>query len=415
MTLIEFFDKSPLHNVSFTLAYPVNTVYYFGTNNRKMSEETSKYKKLFANHGRNVNIKTVCVPKYDMDFAVNELCRIIDAEKDVVIDVSGGTDCLLAAAGVAFEKCRTKGASLSHFSFRSGRLAVLGNSGVTSQNAQRIKLTCDEVVELQGGKIVYSDEKKSGTVKWNFNKDSFRDDVEKMWDICKRDNRTWNRSCARLGELENFAHNLDGSKYEVRLDVEVPKAYACTKNKNQLVSELTPHLDRLSKAGLIYRYTNDEHTLRFRFKNEQVRQCLLKAGNALELITYLAATEACNEKGIPVYNDTLSGVVLDWDGSVELKNDTENEIDGLFIKGMIPVFVSCKNGGVDENELYKLNSVAEHFGTGYAKKVLVATDLQKNYSSLLFFKKRADEMGIVIIDGVHRMSFGQLCKKLSSL
>ena len=78
------------------------------------------------------------------------------------------------------------------------------------------------------------------------------------------------------------------------------------------------------------------------------------------------------------------------------------------------MFVSCKNGGVDENELYKLNSVAEHFGTRYAKKVLVATDLQKNYSSLRFFKSRADEMGITIIDGVHRMTFGELCKRLAN-
>ena len=414
MTLIEIFDHSPLQNISGVFRFSVDKVYLAGSNAKKMSAVEGVFRKVWQRHGKNVEIQLVSIPTYDMMCAADKLCEIIRAEKEVLIDVSGGSDYLLAAAGIAYERCKDDGVQLHHVSVRSGKFVSFGNSVCKPDDTTRLLLTCDEIIELHGGKIVYAEDKKSGTVRWNFNADGFRDDVVKMWDICKRDNRTWNRSCARLGELENFAHSSDEDRYSVRLDVDVSKSYAYSKNKKQLISELTPHLEKLSAASLIKNYKNDGDILRFVFKNEQVRQCLLKAGNALELITYLAATEAKTKKGNKVYCDALSGVVLDWDGRTYGNNNTENEIDGLFIRGYIPVFVSCKNGGVDENELYKLNSVAEHFGTRYAKKVLVATDLQKNYSSLRFFKARADEMGITIIDGVHRMTFGELCKRLAN-
>jgi hypothetical protein len=279
----------------------------------------------------------------------------------------------------------------------------------------RINLNCDEIIELHGGRIVYADEKKNGTVRWNFELDGFREDVFKMWEICRKDNRLWNRNCAKLGELENFAHAAYGEMECVCLDIDISKSYAYAKNKKQLINDVTAHIKRLHSAQLIENYRNDSDELRFRFKNEQVRQCLLKAGNVLELVTYLAATEAKTKIGLPVFCDALSGVVLDWDGKIDGIRDTENEIDGLFIKEMIPVFVSCKNGNVDENELYKLSGVAEHFGTGFAKKVLVATDLQKNYASMGFFKARASEMNVTIIDGVHKMTFSELCKKLANV
>ena len=49
----------------------------------------------------------------------------------------------------------------------------------------------------------------------------------------------------------------------------------------------------------------------------------------------------------------------------------------MLMRGVIPVFVSCKNGAVDSNELYKLNTVADRFGSIYAKKIIAATYLGK--------------------------------------
>ncbi len=415
MTLIEFFDISPLQNISGVLNFPVNTVYFVDSNYRKMSSRQAVYEKVFSSRGKNVQIKYLTVPKYDMAYAVEKISEIINTDKDVIIDVSGGCDYLLAAAGIVAERYSGKGVQLQHLSLRSDKFVCFGDVIHKPQKTERINLTCDEIIELHGGKITYANRKKSGTVKWNFEHEDFAGDVEKMWALCRKDCRNWNRLATRLGELENMALNVEYERGYVRLDVSVQKKRLLNSNKFQFLKDLEAHLDNLEKEGLIKEYRNDRDVLSFVFKNEQVRQCLLKAGNVLELVTYLAAVKAENRKGQKVYCDALSGVVLDWDGEINGKIDTENEIDGLFIRGAVPVFVSCKNGHVDENELYKLSSVANKFGVKYGKRVLVATDLQKNESSLRYFKKRAQEMNVTIIDGVHRMTFRELCRRIATV
>lgn len=64
------------------------------------------------------------------------------------------------------------------------------------------------------------------------------------------------------------------------------------------------------------------------------------------------------------------------------EKDTENEIDVVLMKGLTLIFISCKNGQVDDDELYKLESVTNRFGGLYAKKVLIATYLGKKTKSM---------------------------------
>ena len=48
------------------------------------------------------------------------------------------------------------------------------------------------------------------------------------------------------------------------------------------------------------------------------------------------------------------------------------------MRGLRPIFISCKNGSFLPEELYKLSAVAKHFGGEYAKKVLVTNYLSAN-------------------------------------
>ena len=66
-------------------------------------------------------------------------------------------------------------------------------------------------------------------------------------------------------------------------------------------------------------------------------------------------------------------------------------------------------------ELYKLNTVADHFGGKYAKKVLVSTSLSTLGESGEYIRQRAADMGIKCIEDVQDMSETELSKKFSSL
>ena len=83
--------------------------------------------------------------------------------------------------------------------------------------------------------------------------------------------------------------------------------------------------------------------------------------------------------------------------------------------GTVPVFISCKNGAVGDEELYKLNTVAHRFGNAYVKKVLVATTLGKATVSRQYFLERAKDMRITIVDNVHEMTAKEFEKKLRAL
>ena len=70
----------------------------------------------------------------------------------------------------------------------------------------------------------------------------------------------------------------------------------------------------------------------------------------------------------------------------------------------MPVFISCKNGVVDADELYKLNTVALRFGGKYAKKVLVATSIPKEKESGKYLIQRARDMNIKLITDVQKFN-----------
>ena len=53
------------------------------------------------------------------------------------------------------------------------------------------------------------------------------------------------------------------------------------------------------------------------------------------------------------------------------------KIDVILMHGTTLLFISCKNGNIGEEELYKLHTVAERFGGPYVRKMLIATNLDR--------------------------------------
>jgi hypothetical protein len=83
---------------------------------------------------------------------------------------------------------------------------------------------------------------------------------------------------------------------------------------------------------------------------------------------------------------------------------------------VIPVFISCKNGkSITNEELYKLNTVAERFGRRYAKKVLITTSVAEMGEPGLYLQQRAKDMDIKLIDHVQDLTDEEFGKKLMYL
>ena len=139
----------------------------------------------------------------------------------------------------------------------------------------------------------------------------------------------------------------------------------------------------------------------------------------MELKVYSTLQSMANNRSDESQYDIMNGVFLDWDGEVHTGfssvSDTENEIDIIAMKGIIPVFISCKNGNVSIDELYKLDVVARRFGGEYAKRVLVATALDDTKPGTQALRQRANDMNIRIIDDFTTATNAHLESELATI
>ena len=167
----------------------------------------------------------------------------------------------------------------------------------------------------------------------------------------------------------------------------------------------------LSEKRLIENLRITPNEVTFGCKNQIVKTCILKVGTLLEYYISCACAQMKDNSGERYFGDVKTGVFIDWDGK-KTRDDVENEIDVLCTRGMIPVFISCKSGFVDSDELYKLSSVADRFGGKYARKILCVIDLDRHGTSADSIRARAKDMGIKLIEKLEDMSLSELQKKL---
>ncbi len=413
MTYIEFFDKTASENICASLANAPTRVVLVGDKLKLLQKHTERYRELFRNRGFEVEFICRTINKNNMQNIIDELTYLVETYDDCVFDLTGGEDLYLVAVGMVVERHRDKNIQMHRFNIRNGTIIDCDQDGTTIMENDQLQMTIEENVRVYGGDIVYDDVKETGTHIWDMS-DDFRDDILAMWNICKWDVRLWN---TQIGVLEVADSISSSSEDELVIIVSVSTLTETLKRQGAKFVFIKGIINRLYDKGLILSYDYDEEYLSFTFKNEQVKKCLTKAGQVLEMLIYMTALDATDSSGNQTYNDVLNGVCIDWDGEIHTEEgvyDTENEIDVMMMHGIVPVFVSCKNGIVGIDELYKLNSVAEKFGGQYAKKVLVATALDSVTTFDEYFRQRAKDMGIRLVEGIQDMSASELNKSVRS-
>ena len=411
MTYIEFFDKDVCENICSCLVNPPERAILIGDNKKLLEKHADRYDKLFCSKGFDIEFLYHSVNKNQIQSIIAALTDIIEEYDNCVFDLTGGDELYLTAVGILFERFKDKNLQMHRINIRNGMIMDCDCDGNTIETDSIIPLSIEEYLRLYGGNIVYNEQKSEGTYKWCLNED-FLDDFFVMWSVCKRDVRLWNAQIFVWAEAFELSGSVEGI-LSISIPVDILKekiksggSYICIKSI----------VNTLKKYGLMT-LSEQNGVLHILFKNEQVQRCLTKAGQVLELFVYISALNATEKDGSKSYSDVMTGVQIDWDGSIHTQKnacDTQNEIDVLMMRGLIPIFVSCKNGAVDMNELYKLNTVAERFGGAYSKKILVATALDDSLQSE-HIRMRSKDMNIRLIENLQSMTEPELNKTFRSL
>ena len=414
MTYIEFFEKDVLENLCTCLTVAPDKIILIGDNRKVMKVHADRYERLLRARREVVDFEIVSVDKNNIYSILEVLDRIVKEEPECAFDLTGGDDVYLVAMGIIFERYRDKRPQMHRFNIRNNTIFDCDLDGSVITDGSTPQISVEELVYAYGGEVVLEDEYENGTHEWDWTEE-FYQQVFDMWDICRKNVRFWNIQIGMLELIEVFNNDSDNN-----LTTTVPTAYLndymASQGKNFFVNREI--LQGLVNAGLITFFEFNDDYLTVSYCDSQVKRCLTKAGQALEMIVCAASRTASEPDGSNTYHDVMTGVTIDWDGRFggnEESFDTANEIDVIMTRGMVPVFVSCKNGNVDSSELYKLNSVAERFGGKYAKKVLIATALDPDDAPVQYLSQRAEDMKINMITNFQKLDRDGINKLIRTL
>ncbi len=414
MTYIEFFDREAAENISTCTAYQPERVIYIGNSEPVLEHYVGVYTRIFENRGTPVEFQYRVVKRNDLDDAVAVLSEIVETYDNCVFDVTGGEELLTVALGVVYGKYLDKDLKIHKVNLQENEIYDCARDGtVVCQKAP--VLSVEENIMIHGGDIAYGDVHSDDTYLWDLS-ESFQKDINKMWDIGKTNPRLWNVQMGVFAAAEQVGE-VDEDGLTTR--AKITQIESLLKKERASYKIIKGIVGSLQDKGLLTCFEEADGMLTVSYKDPQVKRCLVKAGTMLEMKMMLVARNVTDRNG-PVYDQVMSGVVIDWDGkfhdeTVEDEYDTENEVDLMLMHDMIPVFVSCKNGDVKPEELYKLNTVANRFGGRYAKKVLVTTCLSKTSESALYLRQRAKDMKIQIVEDLKDCTEAQLEKKFRKL
>ncbi len=414
MTYIEFFDKNASENIAACLTYVPDRVIYIGDNAKLMKKHIANYQKVFAERGQSITFLYKTVSKNNLDNVVQLLTEIVETYDDCVFDVTGGEELLNLALGIVYSRYPEKNIQIHKFNLRNNAIYDCDKDGKTIyQDAPALSVV--ENVRIYGGDIVFGDVEDGNTYLWDLNPD-FLQDIEKIWNICKTNVRLWNMQIGIFDTVEKIGTQSDDGLTTTASRVAVEDYLARHKLKYKKAKGIISYL---CKHGLLTYFEDEDGSVTVSYKDPQIKRCLTIAGQALEMKVYITAKGIVEKDGTPVYQDAVNGAFIDWDGELHDEEtegvyDTENEIDVLLMHGVVPVFVSCKNGIVNAEELYKLNTVAERFGGQYAKKVLIATAIDSLGEAGMYFRQRAEDMNIRLVENIQELDDAELARKIKS-
>ena len=389
--MVEFYSEEPLENVMAMIKYQPEKIIFLGHKDNMITKRINDIIGFRDSRCPKTELEFIEVPKNDLQGAIDIITGIIRDNPGVRFELTGGSELILIALGCIAARMNISKLRIDPFTGKE--IDIRGDEVVTSDYHYNISIAED--ILLHGGMLT---QKTGSFSEWKFT-DDFRQDIRVMWDICKKYKGNWNRYCASIDELRKCVQNQNEGWEQLY---------------RKPLGDAINLLRDLDEHNLLKDYNETGKMVTFRWKNNMIRRIIAKAGNMLELHVYEVATRETY-----IFTDAIIGAHIDWDGEVHSMSnpgyDTMNEIDVILMKGVCPIFISCKSGKAGGHALHELETVSRKFGGKYAHKALVLARACDDTVGTQYFKQRARDMGIWIIDDVFRLSDEQLANKLKRI
>lgn len=370
--LVELFDKDPIKNVLGVCIFePEIVVYLCDRRDSAFFKESAIYRLL-----KRRRLKTM--PRfYYFDASdpvgIKKVIRaVIHDYPGCVFDFSGGRDLVLFMAGACFHEMHLPGYYLD----------VAQEQFVNLRGCEHLEpafavpdFSVEDIFAMSGATVQGHGHFHPAEVR-----DGFEDDILAVFEIVRRNTKAW-------GDFVAWLQTVCSKMPAGQLTLHAPKRIG---NNHGSLYANPVLLHHLLEAGVLSRCDVSHKTVDLVFKSPLHKKCLLIEGVWLELYTYILAGQS------GVFNDVQTSVVVDWDGVEGGSDNAKNEVDVLLVRGVVPVFISCKMSLPSALALSEIRLLATKFGGENSRAVVVTGGrLGNNFKAL---QARAADLGIIILD-----------------
>lgn len=370
-TLIELYDERAIENIlAPDMFRPQRIIYLCSEEIAQHRNLQEKLKAFFLRRGWEPELIFMQASLFKADRIYRQLLSIGEKYPDCAVDVTGGSDAALFAAGMFSAET---GAPAFTYSRKKNRFYDISGADFADDIECTVSYSVEEFFLMAGGTLL------PGRVD-NYLLEKYLEDFEPFFSVFLRFRRDWT-------DIISYIQKISPAQPDSTPPLSVQGQYTVKGEHGSKNSANEEALAALSDIGFIseLKIVRGE-SVSFKFRDLNIRAWLRDVGSVLELYSY----KACIDTG--VFNDVISSAVVRWD-EVLGHGSVLNEVDVMAARGVVPLFISCKATEIKTEALNELAILRDRFGGKGAKAAIITTELCNAAA-----RHRASQLDISVID-----------------
>ena len=383
-TLIELYDERAIENIlAPDMFRPKRIIYLCPDTIMQDRSRQNKLRAFFRGRGWEPELIFMEASLFKADRILRQLLNIHTKYPDCALDVTGGSDAALFAAGMF--AART-GVPAFTYSRKKNRFYNISGAPFADDLACPLSYSVEDFFLMAGGTLL------PGRVD-NRILARYLPDFDRFFDCFLKFRRKW-------PGIVSYIQRISPAEPGKTPPLAVSGAYTVKGEHGTRNSANEDALAELQKIGFLRDLEIiTGQSVAFRFRDAAIRSWLRDVGSVLELYAY----KACIDSGI--FQDVISSAVVRWDDTLGHAS-VSNEIDVMATRDVIPLFISCKTSEIKTEALNELAILRDRFGGKGAKAAIITTELCNAAA-----RHRAAQLGITVID-LEELRSGQLVQRL---
>jgi len=383
-TLIELYDERAIENIlAPDMFRPQRVIYLCPGEILQDRNRQGKLRDFFRRQGWEPELIFMEASLFKADRILRQLISIGEKYPDCAVDVTGGSDAALFAAGMFASQT---GAAAFTYSRKKNRFYNISGADFADDVSCSLSYSVEDFFLMAGGTLLPGRVDNAVLAK-------YLEDFDPFFDCLLRFRRDWT-------DIVSYIQRVSQGEPGKAPSMSVHGKYTVKGDHGSRNSANEAALKQFADIGFI-RDLNivSGESVSFRFRDANTRAWLRDVGSVLELYAY----KACMDAGI--FNDVISSAVVRWD-DVLGHGSVSNEIDVMAARGVVPLFISCKTSEIKTEALNELAILRDRFGGKGAKAAIVTTE-PCNAAA----RHRAAQLDIAVID-LEELKNGQMAQRL---